>query len=1446
MPSEDPSRVVFYDPDYPSSWVHSPDLVAATLARRHGFAPLDARQLAGWMERQASAGTAPRTVCVLAQGIAPDTIAERPSPSCTVRRYLDAGGRVVWIGDIPFYYQGRPGGEKKDWGDKGHSGVLGLAHRWQAQGAATLTEEGRRWGLILPDEGVRCVPAKEVTPLTLAGEPPLLAPSWRKAYHPAHPTQGFVRYRGASFVGQNWNARLNELCRVAVRDLEEPWQPPRSWRDPDLERVDRVVLLDARYPGAWSAQVPESAGRLAERHGFKTLDADALARWLRARVAGAAAGSVCVLLNGIAPDAVVDRIGPDCLARRYLDAGGRLVWAGDVPFFYVGRRDGGRSEPGEGGHEAVLDIPIRWDWEAAAPPAITATGKTWGLRSPDEALRGADAALVTEVLAGSGPIATTWLRTYAPAVPGSGFLRFRGGPFDGQADELAAVALHALPLPRKAAPREAPAREAAAGERIGGGTFLVDRRRALQKLMRFVLPEPDLFILPLARAAAAGGATRLSIRRAAGALRIEFDGQELDAAFVDDPFGALVSTEAPPGRRALALGLLTSLSAGRAAVLGSPAGGRRFTSGETSEPAAPASALNQVSIESPLRGVSPRGLARLLRERAPGLTLRLEDVACAEAGAGAEGALALPFEAGPLRGLVRVPEALSVASTLEACVHGVGAGPATVVLPGLQVEGWLNDDSLTLSLSQTSVVRDNRFNDLAQAVAPHAERLALRAASLLRRSRARRERRLRLPGFAELWAAAVARGGVGALRAGFASAAARTAAAVAGDEAASAELAREAKAARWLRHGARRLLRSLEGDVGDPLRRALWKTPLLITADGHAVSLEAIERSRRADGAVRVSRSLRPGWLAPSLIVWLEGPGEAALLRAVFGDAVRDAGAERPRARRKAPAGAALLQRAGVEDLLTHAPFSTGGRAGEIALRLAPPRGGGRIYSVPGAKPRTFLNVPGPLRFEAAVDGPLGPAAAGDALAAADGLYRGLATSLSCPVAFGWDRILGGVKRLLGASRAAAREAAVLGHLRDYLQVATKEPQAGRTWIESVPLFEAPTGWLSLACLRDRLDVEGFLLASDQWDASAATLEPPVLSKTEETRRLLRDLFPGLASERRGSVEVFYRPPPKPACAHPAPFGCLAEGELEGRRVHLAVGADGAPLAYPVPSGPATRLTAAAAGGLGALAAAAALLRAPKAVESGDHPWRRFVLAAAREALAPWPGKPGAGLLRILFATSPLLREPGSGTRPLDVLRRLKSCWMVYQPPSEKKEEAGALVLDAQELALLRALWPVEGKLLVTRREAVSLERRLAGRPLTREALLARDGAEATERPGPRIDDPIEGAKAALSLLAVRQGLALFWKDAERIRAEAGKGRRALSHPDESAWTLDTAHPLVRGILDAGLPPEEQAAFLASVMHTAANRLMPGIADADDATFQEGLLAWSLGDAESG
>src|SRR5207253_7640647 len=101
-------------------WIQSAPAIAHNI-QQSGFQILNADQLKDWMTARIERGAA-GSVCVFAQDIAPDTVAETPTGECTIRRYLNAGGRIVWVGDVPFFYQGKLGRERINWGCDGQKG----------------------------------------------------------------------------------------------------------------------------------------------------------------------------------------------------------------------------------------------------------------------------------------------------------------------------------------------------------------------------------------------------------------------------------------------------------------------------------------------------------------------------------------------------------------------------------------------------------------------------------------------------------------------------------------------------------------------------------------------------------------------------------------------------------------------------------------------------------------------------------------------------------------------------------------------------------------------------------------------------------------------------------------------------------------------------------------------------------------------------------------------------------------------------------------------------------------------------------------------------------------------------------------------------------------------------------------------------------------------------
>ncbi len=140
-------RAVYWDMRYPSAWAGGGEAIRDAL-EYVGYEILDAEQLKAWMDARISDGMP--SVVVFCQDIAPDTVVESSSSACTLRRYLDAGGKIVWYADIPMYYQGHVDGTRTNYGVNGSIDILGFnaaGAPWDSEDEVALTADGRNWGL---------------------------------------------------------------------------------------------------------------------------------------------------------------------------------------------------------------------------------------------------------------------------------------------------------------------------------------------------------------------------------------------------------------------------------------------------------------------------------------------------------------------------------------------------------------------------------------------------------------------------------------------------------------------------------------------------------------------------------------------------------------------------------------------------------------------------------------------------------------------------------------------------------------------------------------------------------------------------------------------------------------------------------------------------------------------------------------------------------------------------------------------------------------------------------------------------------------------------------------------------------------------------------------------------------------------------------------------------
>lgn len=159
------NKIVYYDEDYTCCWIdHKKASEVANFLKNKGFVVLNADELRSWMQKVIREEVE-NTVAVFSLDIAPDTILDDASSNALIKQYLDTGGRIVWIGDVPFFYRGRKGArsidelEKEDrdfWRTGAPATILGVNPVFAAPlETVRTTDLGSRIGLHTTWAGLR-------------------------------------------------------------------------------------------------------------------------------------------------------------------------------------------------------------------------------------------------------------------------------------------------------------------------------------------------------------------------------------------------------------------------------------------------------------------------------------------------------------------------------------------------------------------------------------------------------------------------------------------------------------------------------------------------------------------------------------------------------------------------------------------------------------------------------------------------------------------------------------------------------------------------------------------------------------------------------------------------------------------------------------------------------------------------------------------------------------------------------------------------------------------------------------------------------------------------------------------------------------------------------------------------------------------------------------------
>jgi len=209
-------RAVFWDPAFlKATWASGSDAVRDTL-QAHGYEVTNAAALEKLLQSAVTNKTANRTVVVFAMDHVPSQIAGTNPAQGPLRRFLDAGGKVVWSGMPPLLWprdpqSGNPGGYDK-MNRPATQSLLGVDYasaNFDSVGA-TPTPEGKIYGLKgwwITAWGVNPAGVTEV----LAKDENGLAAAWVKEYG-GGPGTGFV------MIGRNPGGATDPALMLAVAE----------------------------------------------------------------------------------------------------------------------------------------------------------------------------------------------------------------------------------------------------------------------------------------------------------------------------------------------------------------------------------------------------------------------------------------------------------------------------------------------------------------------------------------------------------------------------------------------------------------------------------------------------------------------------------------------------------------------------------------------------------------------------------------------------------------------------------------------------------------------------------------------------------------------------------------------------------------------------------------------------------------------------------------------------------------------------------------------------------------------------------------------------------------------------------------------------------------------------------------------------------------------------
>ena len=254
----DDNKVVYYDTSYSFSQgiIKNADAYKSALVAK-GFKVKDANTLKEWMTNKLVTNSAPGTVVIFAQENVPDTILDTQDENSMLRRYLNAGGKVVWTGSQPLYNMSTSTANVV-LGVNGAKNILGIELKDAVEPVAVSLSDTAKdlafgsvtsWKSTMP-----ILPGQGETALSVTniGE----VSGWIRNYNPEYPYSGFIRMYDLPITLSD-NER-NNVLKVALADVN-----------------NSAVYYDSAYPSDWVSN-PSSLRTYLKSKGAGEINAEGI------------------------------------------------------------------------------------------------------------------------------------------------------------------------------------------------------------------------------------------------------------------------------------------------------------------------------------------------------------------------------------------------------------------------------------------------------------------------------------------------------------------------------------------------------------------------------------------------------------------------------------------------------------------------------------------------------------------------------------------------------------------------------------------------------------------------------------------------------------------------------------------------------------------------------------------------------------------------------------------------------------------------------------------------------------------------------------------------------------------------------------------------------------------------------------------------------------------